>query len=157
MSYLTRSEIENPMPPGKTLKNLQSTSCKKSKLYKRVWNILYTPRDTGIPELETFKQVSEIDVKWVKDENQKAYTKRAYWDFQPILQKLYLSLAEGKFPSDWKNAQIRLLWTLLKSYRPVSNLILGKSNRKCCIGSNECKVIPDYQSTYCANYSCLHW
>ena len=26
---------------------------------------LYTPKDTGIPELETFKQVSESDVKWV--------------------------------------------------------------------------------------------
>ena len=31
-------------------------------------------------------------------------------DFQPIITKIVnLSLAEGKFPSDWKNAQIRPL------------------------------------------------
>ena len=88
-------------------------------------------------------------------------------DFQPIITKIVnLSLAEGKFPSDWKNARIRPLIKKMgmdlttKSYRPVSNLpflakviesvALDQMNAHC----DEHKVIPDYQSAYCANYSC---
>ena len=49
-------------------------------------------------------------------------------DFQPITKIVNLSLAEGKFPSDWKNARIRPLIKKMgmdltaKSYQLVSNL-----------------------------------
>ena len=88
-------------------------------------------------------------------------------DFLPVITRIVnLSLADGKFPSDWKNAQIRPLLKkkgmglIAKSYRPVSNLpflakviesvVLDQMNAHC----DEHKVIPDYQSTYHANYSC---
>ena len=71
VSYLTRSEIENPMPPGKTDDELAEEFAEffmqKIKTIRDglEHHSLYTPRDTGIPRLETFKQVLESDVKWV--------------------------------------------------------------------------------------------
>ena len=121
VSYLTGSEIENPMPPGKMDGELAEEFAEyfmqkiKTIQESLEYHSLYTPRDTGIPELETFKQVSESDVKWVIS---KMKTKSCELDvlptfklkelienFQPIITKIVnLSLAEGKFLSDWKNA-----------------------------------------------------
>ena len=59
------------MPPGKTDDELAEEFAEffmqKIKTIQDglEHHLLYTPRDTGIPRLETFKQVSESDVKWV--------------------------------------------------------------------------------------------
>ena len=76
------------------------------------------------------------------------------------------SMTQGVFPSSWK---IDPCQTLIKklgleliesNYRPVSNLpILSKVVEKCVLRrfNNHCKkydLMPNYQSTYWANYSC---
>ena len=121
VSYLTGLEIENPMLPGKMDGKLAEEFAEyfmqKIKTIRDglEYHPLYTLRDTGIPELETFKQVSESDVKQVISKMKTKSCeldilptfklKELIEDFQPIITKIVnLSLAEGKFPSDWKNA-----------------------------------------------------
>ena len=121
VSYLTGLEIENPMPPGKTDGELAEEFAEYfMQKIKTIgegleYHLLYTPRDTGIPEIETFKQVSESNVKWVISKMKTKSCeldilptfklKELIEDFQPIITKIVnLSLAEGKFSSDWKNA-----------------------------------------------------
>ena len=116
VSYLTRLEIENPMQPGKMGGKLAEEFAEyfmqKIKTIRKglEYHLLYTPRDTGVQELETFKQVSESDVKQVISKMKTKSCeldvlptfklKEPIEDFQPIITKIVnLSLAEGKFPS----------------------------------------------------------
>ena len=121
VSYLTGLETENPMPPGKMDDQLAEEFAKffmqKIKAIQDglEHHSLYTPRDTGIPRLETFKQVLESNVKWVISKMKTKSCeldvlptfklKELIEDFLPVITRIVnLSLADGKFPSDWKNA-----------------------------------------------------
>ena len=122
VSYLTRSEIENPMLPGKMDDELAEEFAEyfmqKIKTIREglEYHLHYIhPGTQASQELETFKQVSESDVKWVISKMKTKSCeldvlptfklKELIEDFQPIITKIVnLSLAEGKFPSDWKNA-----------------------------------------------------
>ena len=121
VSYLTRSETENPMPPGKMddklAEEFSEFFMQKIKTIRDglEHHLLYTPRDTGILRLETFKQVLQSDVKQVISKMKTKSCeldvlptfklKELIEDFLPVITRIVnLSLADGKFPSDWKNA-----------------------------------------------------
>ena len=121
VSYLTGLETENPMPPGKTdgklAEEFAELFMQKIKTIQDglQYHLLYTPRNTGIPRLETFKQVSDSNVKQVISKmNTKSCKldilptfklKELIENFLPVITRIVnLSLADGKFPSDWKNA-----------------------------------------------------
>ena len=83
-----------------------------------------------------------------------------------ITSLVNISLRNGVFASRWKTSIIRPLLKkstldLISSrYCPVSNLsFLSKCLEKCavdCVNEhcNHCKLLPDYQSAYCNDYSC---
>ena len=88
-------------------------------------------------------------------------------DLLPTITKIInTSLTNGIFTDKWKNALVRALLKkagmelILKSLCPVSNLsFLSKLVERDALDqmNNHCeqhKIIPDYQLTYRANYSC---
>ena len=75
----------------------------------------------------------------------------------PITRIVNMSLESGIFASKWKTAIVCPLLTkagldlILSNFRPVNNQWYWYNSRKHCTH----KLIPDYQSAYRANYSCM--
>ena len=181
--YLTGTATKNPLPPGKTDNQLAEDFAKffMNKIQTIRDNLadhpLYKPEPTNILKFDTFKKLSEEDVRKLIS---KMKTKSCELDVLPthilkeildhllptITKIINMSLTQGIFINKWKNALVSPLLKkkgmelILKSYRLVSNLsFLSKVVESMALDqmNNHCEhhnIIPDYQLAYRANYSC---
>ena len=139
---------------------------------------IYRPTDAKLPKFAHFGEMLENAVLTVMkkmpakscelDAWEASLMKKAFPKMNRTNTKLVnLSLAEGVFTSKWKTALLKpllkkiLLDIMEKSnYKPVSNLsFLSHLVKKCVLiqFNKHCAdntLLPEYQSTYRANYSC---
>ena len=130
-----------------------------------------------MPKLTEFHPMSDKEILKIMNEMPTKYCeldaipiailkKLAPYIRKTITRIVNISLTEGKFPSQWRIASIKLLLKklglelLAKNYRPVNNLsFLSKLVEKCMLSqfNSHCKLnglIPGYQLAYRAFHSC---
>jgi hypothetical protein len=179
---LTGTTKKNPMPSGKTDEELAEDFVeyfmdKIQKIRDELKDTtLFDPHTLEIPELVTFRAVTEGDVvKIIKsmtkccelDPIPISLLKSGLTSVLPIITRIInISLEKGLFPSPWKLAIINPLIKKLglelslANYRPVSNLsLLSKVLEKVVLKQfdEHCStyhLMPDYQSAYRTGYSC---
>ena len=183
MVYLTGTATENPLPPGKTDDQLAEDFAEffMNKIQTLRESLadhpLYRPKPTNIPKFDTFKELREEDVKKLIIKMKTKLCELAILpthtlkemlkDLLPTITNIInISLTKGIFIDKWKNALFRPLLKkagmelISRSYHPVSNLsYLSKLVERAALDqmNNHCeqhKILPDYQSSYRANYSC---
>ena len=181
VNQITNNTKINPLPPGNRSELAENFSIYFGTKIERIRSELdkfgqYEPIVVSVDKFEKFPEISEDQIrKLIIDANTTDCavdpfpTKlvKEYIDvLLPLITKMVnLSLANGTFPSNWKEAILIPLLKKLslelikKNYRPVSNLqFLSKVTEKAALSGfiphlKEHNLLPSYQSAYREHYS----